>query len=102
MDGQDLISESLIPEHTRQASKALLLLLFYSTLMFTLPFGAFFGTKYCLKDHFHVVGFENTVGAVLAAVITVNLIIVMYAYQAFHEQEYDDQGNEIKSDLKED
>lgn len=100
MDGQDITNEPLIPEHTRQASKAILLLLFYSFLMFTLPFGAFFGTKYFLRDHFNLDGFENTVGSVLAAVITVNLIIVGYAYQAFHEQEYDDQGNEIKSDLK--
>lgn len=99
MDDQNADNAPLLPV---QATKALLLLLFYSTLMFSLPFGAFFGTKYCLQDYFHVTGFHNTFASVLAAVLTVNLIIVMYAYHAFHEKEYDEHGNEISTDLKED
>lgn len=95
-------SEPLLPVHTRQATKALFILLFYSTLMFSLPFGAFFGTKYCLRDYFQITGYENTVCSVIAAVVIVNLIIVLYGYQAFHEKEYDDQGNEIDQHLKAD
>lgn len=95
MEGESVTNEPLIPAHTRQATKALAILLFYSFLMFTLPFCAFFGTKHCLTDYFNVTGYENTVCSVLLAVVTVNVIIVLYAYQAYHEQEYDDQGNEI-------
>lgn len=73
---EDTSSAPLLPVHTRQATKALLILLFYSTLMFSLPFGAFFGTKTLLKDYFHVAGYENTVCSVISVVITVNFIIV--------------------------
>lgn len=85
----------LLPEHTKQAAKAFALLLFYSVLMFSLPFGAFFATRYILRDTYNVEGFANTAWSVLAAVVTVNLIICAYAYQAYHDQEYDDEGNEI-------
>lgn len=78
----------LIPEETKQASKALLLLLFYSFLMFTLPFGIFFATKYILQDTFHITGYTNTVWSVLLAVVTVNLIIVAYVYHAYHEKDF--------------
>ena len=88
----------MLPPHTKQASKAILLLLFFSFLMFTLPFGAFYGTKYCLNEYFHVTGYANTVWSVIAAVVTVNLIIVVYAYIGYHEQEYDDEGNPITDD----
>lgn len=77
------------PEQARQAGTAMALLLFYSFLMFTLPFAAFFGTKYVLDD-LGVTGYTNTVWSVLAAVITVNLIIIAYAYQAYHENEIQD------------
>lgn len=81
-------------EQEGQTGKALALLLFYSFLMFTVPFAAFFSTKYLLEDY-GVIGYANTVWSVLATVITVNLIIVAYAYQAYHEKEYDTQGQEI-------
>lgn len=87
--------EPLIPEHTKQAAKALSLLLLYSFLMFTLPFLAFFGTKYLLQDVFEVTGFANTAWSVLASVVIVNLIIVAYVYHAYHEKEYDENGEEI-------
>lgn len=101
---RDNMNEPWLPPHTRQATKALAILLFYSFLMFSLPFGVFFGVKYYLKDHFNVDGFQNTVWSVLAAVVTVNLIIMLYAYQAYHEKEYDDHGIEItdQSSLKQD
>ncbi|KAK5645472.1 hypothetical protein RI129_006772 [Pyrocoelia pectoralis] len=95
MDNRASENEPLIPAHTRQAAKAIALLLFYSFLMFTLPFAAFFGTKYILKDTFHIDGYTNTVWSVIASVVTVNLVIVSYAYQAYHDSEYDSDGNKI-------
>lgn len=87
--------EPLIPEHTKQAARALALLLLYSFLMFTLPFVAFFGTKYLLQDVFDIIGFANTAWSVLASVVIVNLIIVAYVYHAYHEKEYNEHGEEI-------
>lgn len=88
----------LLPPHTRQAAKALALLLFFSFLMFSLPFGAFFLTRTVLRDHFDIEGFANTAWSVLMAVVTVNVIIILYAYIAYHEPEYDDKGNLIKNE----
>lgn len=87
--------EPLIPEHTKQATKALALLLLYSFLMFTFPFLAFYGTKYLLQDVFDVTGFTNTAWSVLISVVTVNLIILGYVYHAYHEKEYNERGEEI-------
>lgn len=75
--------DALIPYHTKQAAFALLYLLFFSFLMFTLPFAAFYGVKHLLLDHFHIGGFQNTAWSVLAAVITVNLVIALYAIKGF-------------------
>lgn len=85
----------LVPEQTTRMMKVLGILLIFSFLMFTLPFGAFFGTKYVLKYYYHVDGFSNTVWAVISSVLTVNLIIVVYAYISFHEPDYDKDGNII-------
>ncbi|XP_044265072.1 vacuolar ATPase assembly integral membrane protein VMA21-like [Tribolium madens] len=90
-----------LPAHTKQATKAIMLLLFFSFLMFTLPFGAYYGTKYCLEEYWHMSGYSTVVWSVLAAVVTVNFIILVYAYIAYHEQEYDDEGNPIE-ELKQD
>lgn len=84
---------SLLPEQTNRIMKVLGILLVFSFLMFTLPFGAFFGTKYLLQYYFLIDGFQNTVWAVISSVITVNLIIVAYSYIAFHEPNYDKEGN---------
>lgn len=75
--------DALIPYHTKQAAFAMLYLLFFSVLMFTLPFAAFYGVKYVLLDHFHIDGFQNTCWSVVAAVITVNLVIALYAIKGF-------------------
>lgn len=80
---------------SKQTSIALLYLLFYSTMMFTLPFGAFYGTRYVLEHEFGVTGFANTGFSVLAAVIVVNLLILAYAWHAYHEPEYDNEGNKL-------
>jgi hypothetical protein len=77
--------DALIPYHTRQASLAVLYLLFFSILMFTLPFAAFYGVKHVLHEHLHVDGFANTCWSVLAAVATVNFVIAIYAVVGFLE-----------------
>lgn len=77
--------DALIPYHTKQASFAMLYLLFFSFLMFTLPFGAFFGMRQFLHEYLHIDGFDNTFWSVLAAVITVNVIIALYAIYGFRE-----------------
>ena len=88
-----------IPLHSRQAAFALLWLLVYSFFMFTLPFAAFYGTKHILADYFHVEGFPNTCGSVLAAVLTVNVIIILYALRGFREAEEDDQERKRNAEL---
>ena len=75
----------LIPYHTRQAAFAIIYLLFFSVLMFTLPFAAFFGTRHLLTEHFHIDGFPNTCWSVGAAALTVNIIIVLYAISGYIE-----------------
>lgn len=76
---EDLIS--------KQATSALLYLLFYSILMFTLPFGAFFGTQYELKTHTNWSEFTITSLSVASAVIVVYIIIALYVYKAYTEKE---------------
>lgn len=85
----------LIPEQTKRAALALAQLFLYSVAMFTLPFVAFFGMRHILTEYYPVDIFMVTVWSVVAAVIVVNAIICLYAYKAYHEKEYDDEGNEI-------
>lgn len=75
----------LIPYHSRQAAFAIIYLLFFSVLMFTLPFGAFYGTRHVLHEHFHIDGFANTCWSVGAAVLTVNVVIALYAISGYIE-----------------
>ena len=77
--------DALIPYHTKQASFALLFLLFFSILMFTLPFGAFYGTRHLLLEILHLDRFQTTCWSVLASVLTVNLVIFGYAFFGFVE-----------------
>lgn len=77
-------SEKLI---SKQASSALLSLLFYSILMFTLPFVAFFGTRHLLREHSDLSDFAITSLSVTSSVITVYIIIALYAYKAYNEKE---------------
>lgn len=83
-----------LPVHSRQAAFSFLYLFFFSVLMFTLPFGAFFVVQRMLRER-DIVGFANTCWSVFSSVVIVNLIIIGYCYKAYHEQEYDDEGNEI-------
>ena len=65
-------------------------LFIYSMAMFTLPFVAFFGVQHIMKVEFHVDRFVTNCISVFAAVITVNLIITYYVYQALHEPDNDE------------
>lgn len=75
----------LIPYHTKQASLAMIYLLFFSCLMFTLPFAAFFGMRHFLIEYMHIEGFATTCWSVLSAVVTVNIIIALYAIFGFRD-----------------
>lgn len=75
--------DALIPYHTKQASFALLYLLLFSFLMFTLPFFAFYATRHMLREYFHLDTFDVNAWSVLAAVLTVNIVIAMYAIFGF-------------------
>lgn len=71
----------------KQATTALLYLLFFSILMFTLPFGSFFGTQYLLQTYTDLSGFAVTAISVISSVITVYIIIFLYVYVAYKEKE---------------
>lgn len=90
-----------VPFYSRQAAFALLWLLVYSFGMFTLPFAAFFGTRHILTHNFHIEGFANTCGSVLAAVLMVNVIIVLYALKGFKEAEEDAQEEKKRKEQSE-
>lgn len=71
--------DELIPYHTKQASFAMLYLLFFSFLMFTLPFAAFFSVRHILEEYFDLDHFQVTCWSVIASVVTVNVVIALYA-----------------------
>ncbi|RLU25002.1 hypothetical protein DMN91_003094 [Ooceraea biroi] len=79
------------------------ILFLYSIAMFTLPFVAFFGTQHLVSAKFHTDHFVTNCVSVLAAVVTVNLIISCYAYQALHEsiQEKEQSEDEVRVESKE-
>lgn len=68
------------------ALNVFIILFLYSCAMFTLPFVAFFGAQHACSDYLFL---ENTftinVVSVFSAVLVVNFIIILYAYQAFRE-----------------
>ncbi|XP_050072783.1 uncharacterized protein LOC126560877 [Anopheles maculipalpis] len=78
------------PANQRQASSALGWLLLYSAAMFTLPFAAFYSTRYTLTHYLHIDGFPNTCGSVVAAVLVVNMIILLYALRGYEDAKEDD------------
>lgn len=67
------------------SGKTFAILLFYSLLMFTLPFIAYFGSRRVLRDFLHVTGFAQTAWSVVSAVVVVNLIVFSYILKAFNE-----------------
>lgn len=72
---------------SNQTSSALLYLFFYSILMFTLPFGVFYGTRHLLEEYTDFSIFAITSLSVSASVITVYIVIALYAYHAYHEKD---------------
>ena len=65
--------------------KALLGLFLYSMLMFFLPLAVYFGSKQLLEDY----QFEppvSTIAPAILAIITVNIVIVLYVIKAFREE----------------
>ncbi|XP_011147748.1 uncharacterized protein LOC105188144 [Harpegnathos saltator] len=68
-------------------------LLLYSTAMFTLPFVAFYGVRHYIRLEFQTDTFVTNCISVFAAVVTVNLIISCYAYQALHETAEEEENN---------
>jgi len=62
-----------------------------SMCMFTLPFVSYFGTQYTLREYYPNLETDNYVMSVLipvfAAIFTVWIIISLYAYKAFREEE---------------
>lgn len=70
---------------TMSLTAVLVKLFLYSLAMFTLPFATFFGVQHVMKVEFEVNRFATNCISVFAAVITVNLIIACYVYQALHE-----------------
>lgn len=87
---------------SRQAASALLYLLFYSILMFTLPFGAFFGTRHFLREHTDYTEFTVTALSVISSVIMVYIIIALYAWHAYREKDVVLPGDETNDPKIED
>lgn len=84
--------EQTLDPHTeqlisRQTSSALLFLLFYSILMFTLPFASYFLTKHLLELHTDLSQFGITAWSVIASVVTIYIVIGLYAYHGYHEKD---------------
>lgn len=85
---------------SKQTSAALMTLLFYSALMFTLPFGAFFGTRHYLTEHSDWTDFAVTCVSVFAAVATTYIIIGLYAWQAYREKDVVIPGEENTTSIE--
>lgn len=72
---------------SKQTASALLYLLFYSILMFTMPFGAYFGTRHLLEIYTDYSSSTIMMLSVVSSVITVYSIIGLYAWHAYHEKD---------------
>lgn len=83
--------DALIPYHTKQASFAMLYLLFFSFLMFTLPFAAFYATRHFVQEYLHLDNFQVTCWSVIAAVLTVNLVIAIYALCGYRDSKKEEE-----------
>ncbi|CAB3364147.1 Hypothetical predicted protein [Cloeon dipterum] len=80
-------------EQARRNVRTFGLLFFYSCLMFTLPFGAFYGTRWTMTYYCHIDGFRNTCWSVGAAVVVIHIIAFTYAYHAYCEDKKDVAAN---------
>lgn len=80
----------LIPQETKEATLALMTLLFFSVLMFTLPFGVFYGVQHYIRENFDWPPFQITCWSVLSAVFTVNIVIGLYVWVAWRDAKDDE------------
>lgn len=85
---------------SQQTYSVLLILLFYSMLMFTLPFAAFFGMHHILKTYTDLSNVSINAFSVTSAVITVYIIIAFYIYKAYTEKDNKVEKNENKTNEK--
>ena len=74
-------------EHVYRAPNVILKLLLHTVAMFTLPFIAYYKTNSFVRDEFNMTRNQSFISGAIAAVITVNLVIASYVYQAFKENE---------------
>lgn len=102
--GRSVMEEQELQETPEEASfrnketlNTALVLLFFSVLMFTLPFAAFFGVRHYLGVHMDVYGFNNTCWSVLSAVLTANIIVVAYVYVAYRDNQAEMARNKEKA-----
>jgi hypothetical protein len=65
------------------------LLFFYSCLMFTMPFGAFYGTRWAMTLYWEIEGFTNTCWSVASAVVVIHIIVFGFCYQAYKDDSKD-------------
>lgn len=85
-----------LPQHQRQAAFSMLWLFVFSCCMFTMPFGAFYGVRhFMLTEYKDPTPFEVTAYSVLATILTVNVIIGVYAMVGYYETEYDNEGRVV-------
>ena len=77
--------------NTETANKALLGLFLYSCLMFFLPIGVFFGSKQLLEDYEYEPP-TSTIAPAILAIVTVNIVIILYVVKAFREENKAKQG----------
>ncbi|KAK7790245.1 hypothetical protein R5R35_001047 [Gryllus longicercus] len=99
-DSGEIEERLFAPEPPKQDSvKVLAVFLLYSMAMFSVPFAAFFGTKYTLKHSFHIEGFANTAWSVVVAVVVINVIILMYACRGYEEIKEEERQQEISTTM---
>ncbi|XP_059093489.1 uncharacterized protein LOC131888608 [Tigriopus californicus] len=84
------------PSYDENRNSALLALFFYSGLMFTVPILVFFGVQQILRDSYDVQSPWDMLAPAIAAIASVNVIIIAYVMRAFREDHREKSA--IKSD----
>ena len=85
----NVISNESVNSVGETESSALLGLFFYSILMFTVPLGGFWFVKQYLEQNFDLGQTYNLYIPIIVSVVLVNLIIGMYVFRAFREDDKD-------------
>ena len=74
------------PADEETSSSAIFGLIFYSFLLLTAPILVLFLTKKVLEEEFLMDPTHSSIGGAIAAIFTVNVVIVMYVRKAFREE----------------